>query len=152
MCMVACVQAYVHGFMSIRSSRDTLFWEPLRPRCYCHCLLRLFCSDRQSWSHAVWGSWLTLHMVLMAVLQCFEVPFKDDLFYDFIVIILTVVWVWGCICAGTPRLCVHVDLFLCTCMCAGMHMQRHVYVYVNIFVCQLWNLSSELRCISFSLV
>lgn len=44
---------------------------------------------RQAWSHAVLGSWWTLR--LMAVLLLFEVPFKDDLFYDFIVIILTVV-------------------------------------------------------------
>lgn len=63
-------------------------------------------------------------MGLMAILLRFEVPFKDDLFYDFIVIILTVVGVCGCICASMPRVCLRVDLFfsvhLLVCECVEM--------------------------------
>lgn len=43
----------------------------------------------------------------MAVQLHFEVPFKDDLFYTFIVIILTVVGVQSCVCCSV---CLLVDL------------------------------------------
>lgn len=45
----------------------------------------------------------------------FEMPFKDDLFYDFIVIILTVVGVFEAAYAlACHWVCLRVDLFLCT--------------------------------------
>lgn len=46
-----------------------LFWEPLRPRCYCHCLFGLFCSDRQRLGHMQSGDQGGL---LMGILLCSE--------------------------------------------------------------------------------
>lgn len=94
-------------------------------------------------AQAALGSWWTPHTSLMAALLRFEVPFRDDPFYDYIVIILTVVGVWGRICARMPRVRLCVDLF-------SVHLLVRFCLHACVFVFQLWRISSELRCVAVS--
>lgn len=58
----------------------------------------------------------------MAVQLHFKVPFKDDLFYAFVVIILTVVGVKGRICAWFLCMWISSYFFFCAFACVFLHV------------------------------